>query len=123
MEGTHRWSWLVVAYAPTEANPDAELKEVSGRKLGHIVNQIPAKESLFVQIDANSRSGRRTAGCHDGRVLEAYGRDELNNNGKRLLSLASDNKLALTNTIFSARKGEISRTFNAITTENGWTTS
>ena len=62
-------------------------------------------------------------GCDDGRVLGTNGRDELNNNGKRLLSLASDNKLALTNTIFSARKGEISRTFNAITTENGWTTS
>ena len=44
-------------------------------------------------------------GCDDGRVFGAYGRDELNNNGKRLLSLASDNKLALTNTFFSARKG------------------
>ena len=50
---------------------------------------------------------------HDGRVLGACGRDELNNN-KRLLSLASDNKLALTNTFFSTRKGGISHTFNGV---------
>ena len=41
--------------------------------------------------------------CDDSGMLGAYKRDELNNNGKRLLSLASDNKLALTNTFFSAR--------------------
>ena len=57
-------------------------------------------------------------GCDDGRVLGAYGRDELNNNGKRLLSLASDNKLALTNTFFSARKGGTSHTFNGINSRN-----
>ena len=28
---------LVIAYAPTEANPDAELKEVFWKKLGHLV--------------------------------------------------------------------------------------
>ena len=43
-------------------------------------------------------------GCGDGRVLGAYGRGELNNNGKRLI-FAKDNKLALTNTLFSTRKG------------------
>ena len=59
---------------------------------------------LFVLIDANARTGKRIEGCDDGRVLGAYGRDELNNNGQRLLSLASDNKLALTNTFFRARK-------------------
>ena len=58
-------------------------------------------------------------GCDDGRVLGAYGRDELNNNGKRLLSLTSDNKLALTNTCFNARKGGLSRsTFNGINSRN-----
>ena len=54
-----------------------------------------------------------TVGC-----FVAYGRDELNNNGKRLLSLASDNKLALTNTFFSARKGGTSHTFNGINSRN-----
>ena len=76
------------------------------------VEHIPTKELLFVLIDANARTGKRMEGCDDGRALGAYGRDELTNNGKRLLSLASDNKLALTNTFFSARKGGISHTFN-----------
>ena len=39
---------LVVAYAPTEANPNAELKHVLWKKLGHLVKQIPTKELLFV---------------------------------------------------------------------------
>ena len=68
---------LVVAYAPTEAKPNAELKEVFGKKLGHLVKQIPTKELLFVLIDANARTGKRMEGCDDGSVLGAYGRDEL----------------------------------------------
>ena len=60
---------------------------------------------MFVLVDANARTGKRMDGCGDGRVLGAYGRDELNNNGKRLLTFAEDNKLALTNTFFSTRKG------------------
>ena len=54
----------------------------------------------------------------DSRMLGAYKRDELNNNGKRLLSLASDNKLALTNTFFSARRSGLSHTFNSIHSRN-----
>ena len=56
-------------------------------------------------------------GCGDGRVLGAYGRD-LNNTGKRLLTVAKDNKLALTNTFFSTRKGGVSHTFNGISSRN-----
>ena len=90
---------LVVAYAPTDANPNAELKEVFWKNLGHLVKhkQFPTKELLFVLINANTRTGKRMEGCDDGRVLGAYGRDELNNNGKRLMSLALDNKFGLTN--------------------------
>ena len=79
---------------------------------------IPTKECLFVLVDANARTGKRMSGCGDGRVLGAYGRDELNNNGKRLLTFAKDNKLALTNTVFSTRKGGISHTFNGISSRN-----
>ena len=66
---------LVVAYAPTEANPNGELKKVFWKKLGHLVKQIPTQELLFVLIDANARTGKRMTGCDDGRVLGAYGRD------------------------------------------------
>ena len=51
------------------------------------------------------RAGRRKqtdwkedGDCGDSRVLGAYGSDELNSNGKRLLAFASDNRLALKNT-------------------------
>ena len=50
----------------------------------------------------------------DAGVLGAYGRDELNDNGKCLLNFATDNKLAVTNTFFSARKGGISHTYNGV---------
>ena len=60
---------LVVAYAP-EANPNAELKDVFWKKLGHLVKQILTTEILFVLIDANSRTGKRMKGCNYGGVIE-----------------------------------------------------
>ena len=57
-------------------------------------------------------------GCGDGRVLGGYGRDELNSSGKGLLTFAKDNKLALTNTFFSTRKGGVSHTFNGVSSRN-----
>ena len=64
-------SALGLTYAPTEANPNAEVKEVFWKKFGHLVKQIPTKELLFVLIDANARTGKRMEGCDDGRVLGA----------------------------------------------------
>ena len=67
-------------------------------------------------MDANARTGEKIEGerTEDDGVLGAYGRDELNNNGKRLLNFATDNKLAITNTFFSTRKGGISHTYNGV---------
>ena len=104
---------LVVADAPTEANLNAELK-VFWKKSRQLVRQIPTKELLFVLINANARTGKRMEGCDNDRALGAYGRDGLNNNMKRLLPLASDSKIALTNTFSSARNGGLSHTFNGI---------
>ena len=56
-------------------------------------------------------------GCGDGRVLGAYGRDELNS-GKRLLTFATNKKLACTTAFFSTRKGGVSHTFNGISSRN-----
>ena len=67
-------------------------------------------------MDANARTGEKIEGErteHDG-VLGAYGRDELNNTGKRLLNFATDHKLAVTNTFFSTRKGGTSHTYNGV---------
>ena len=55
--------------------------------------------------------------CDDGRVLKAYGRDRLNDNGKRMPTFASENKRALTN-VFSTRTGGSSHAFNRISCRN-----
>ena len=44
-------------------------------------------------MDANARTGMRGIGWTDSKVLGAYGRNELNDNGERLLIHATDNKL------------------------------
>ena len=45
-------------------------------------------------------------------MLGAYGRDNLNDNGERLLSFSANHELALLNTFFSTAKNAISHTFN-----------
>ena len=57
---------LVVVYAPTEANLNTQMKKEFWKRLGHMVEQIPTKECLFVLVDANARTGKRMEGCGDG---------------------------------------------------------
>ena len=66
-------------------------------------------------MDANARTGRRGGGklgSEECKVLGAYGRDNLNDNGERLLSFSANHELALLNTFFSTAKNAISHTFN-----------
>ena len=79
-----------------------------------------ANERVFVLLDANARTGERSVRCSDdeSRILGAYGRDALNDNGERLLSFAINCKLALTDTFFSARKGGKSHTYNRTSPKN-----
>ena len=46
----------------------------------------------------------------DRKILGAYGRDTLNDNGELLLSFANGHDLALVNTFFSTPKGGVSHT-------------
>ena len=48
----------------------------------------------------------------DSKILGAYGRDTLNDNGELLLSFANNHDLALVNTFFSAPKSGVPHTFN-----------
>ena len=50
----------------------------------------------------------------DRKVLGAYGRDELNDNGERLLTHVTDNKLALLNTYYATPSRGISYTFQSL---------
>ena len=96
---------FVSAYAPTEVSKD-ETKQAFWDRLDSLVQRIPAKECVYVLMDANARTGRRIEGesLQDEGILGTYGRDKLNDNGKLLLSFATDNKLAIMNTFFSTRK-------------------
>ena len=107
---------FVSAYAPTEVSKD-ETKQTFWDRLDSLVQWIPAKECVYVLMDANARTGRRNEGesLQDEGILGTYGRDELNDNGKLLLSFATDNKLAIMNTFFSTRKGGVSHTYNGVT--------
>ena len=71
--------------------------------LNSTVKPVPAWEHVFVLADANSRTGKKREGGGetDSKLLVAYGRDVLNENGKLLLRFAEDNKLSLLNTFFS----------------------
>ena len=70
------------------------------------VASVPAREYVFVLTDANARTGKRgeRGGEAGSKVLGAYGRDKLNENGKVLLGFAENNKLAPLNTFFAPPK-------------------
>ena len=76
--------------------------------------EVPRHEQLFVLMDANARTGRREkggVGSKDDKILDAYGRDTLNDNGELLLSFANNHNLAIVNTFFSTPKGGVSHTY------------
>ena len=80
------------------------------------MEEVPRHEQLFVLMDANARTGRREKGgegSKDNKILGAYGRDTLNDNGELLLlSFDNNHDLAVVNTFFSTPKGGASHTFN-----------
>ena len=105
---------FVVAYAPTETATEGEKAKYMST-LNSTVASVPAREHVFVLTDANARTGKRGEGGGeiDSKVLGAYGRDVLNENGKLLLRFAEDNKLALLNTFFCTPKSGVSYTFQS----------
>ena len=98
-----------VAYAP------AETQNAFWTILDRAVKEVPRHERLFVLMDADARTGRREkggVGRKDNKILGAYGRDTLNDNGELLLSFANNHDLAIVNTFFSTPKGGVSHIFN-----------
>ena len=79
------------------------------------MGDLPKREQLFVLMDAYARTGRREkrgVESKDNKIVGAYGRDILNDNGQLLLSFANNHDLALVNKFLSTPKGSISHTFN-----------
>ena len=78
----------MVAHAPTEDATEGEKAKYMAA-LNNTVKPVRAREHVFVLTDANARTGKRGEGGGetDSKVLGAYGRDVLNENGKLLHSV------------------------------------
>ena len=112
--GRARAGTFVVGYAPTNTQSVGK-KNAFWTALERVVKEVPEHKQPFVLMDANARTGRRGGGklgSEECRVLGAYGRNYLNDNGERLLSFSANHELALLNTFFSTAKNAISHTFN-----------
>ena len=99
-------------YAPTLDKSTNE-KDYVWNSHDEVVKEVPSRDHLLVLIDANARAGMRGIEWTDSKVLCAYDRDELNDNRKRLLTHATDNKLALLNTFYATPARGISYTFQS----------
>ena len=112
--GRARAVTFVVEYAPTDTQSLRE-KNAFWTALERVVKEVPEHQQLFVSMDANARTGRRGGGklgSEGYKVLRAYGRDNFNDNGERLLSFYANHELVFLNTFFSTAQKAISHTVN-----------
>ena len=86
----------MVAYASTKEAPEGQNAKYMAA-LNCTVASVPAREYVFVLTDANARTEKRGEGGGEtqSKVLGAYGRDKLNENGKLLLRFAEDKTSSL----------------------------
>ena len=103
---------FIEGYAPT-LDKSASENDYFWSSLDEVVKGVPSRGHLLVPMDANARTGMRGIGWTDSKVLGPYGRDELNDNGERLLTHATDNKLALLNSYYATPALGISYTFRS----------
>ena len=97
--GRARAATFVVGYAPTDTQYVGK-KNAVWTALEGVVKEVPEHEHLFVLMNTNGRTGRRGGGkpgSEECKVVVAYGRDTLNNDGERLVSFPADHGLALLN--------------------------
>ena len=99
-----------VGYAPT-LDKSTSKTDYHCSSPDEVVKGGPSRDHLFVFMDSNTCTRMRMIEWTDSKVLGAYRREELNDNGERLLAHAANNKLALLNTYFDTRSRGISYTF------------
>lgn len=88
---------LISAYAPTMQSSD-EVKEEFYEELRHLLKKVPATDSIFLLGDFNARVGNDYKSWPS--VLGKHLVGTVNSNGLLLLSLCSEFKLCVTNSIF-----------------------
>ena len=88
---------FVSAYAPTMTNTD-EVKERFYEDLQQILAKVPLKDDIVLLGDFNARVGNDTQAWP--KVLGRHLPGKNNSNGLLLLSLCSEHKLVITNSVF-----------------------
>ena len=73
---------FIVGYAPTLDKSTSE-KYHFWSSLDEVVKGVPSRDHLLVMMDASARTGLRGIDWTASKVMGAYGRDELNENGER----------------------------------------
>ena len=104
----------MLAYAPIEKAPGGQNTKCMAA-LNCTVASVAAREYLFVLTAASARK-RERGYCEreaDSKVLDAYGRNMLNENGKLLLGFVDDNKFALLHIFVYTPKSGVSCTFQS----------
>ena len=101
---------FIVGYAPT-LDKNTSKNYFFWSSLDEMVTGVPSRDHLLVLMDANARKGMRGIGWTGSKV---YGRDELIDNGERLFTHATENKLALLNTYYATPARGISYTFQSL---------
>jgi hypothetical protein len=91
-------------YAPTEGE-DEDVKDLHWHALHKMVSELPKGESLMIGTDANARTDHHVEEGME-KVLGRHGRDELNDNGRRLLEFAFANDMAIASTFFRKPRRE-----------------
>ena len=88
---------LISVNAPTMTHPDEE-REAFYSCLREAIHSVPSKDKLLLLGDFNARVGRNKHAWPG--VLGSHGHGKENSNGLLLLSLCSEENLAITNTVF-----------------------
>ena len=104
---------FIVGYAPT-LDKSTIKNDYFWSSLDEVIKGVPSRDHLLALMDANSRTGMRGIRLTDSKVLGAYGRDELNDNGERPLIHATDHKLALLNSYYATPARGISYRFQSL---------
>ena len=96
----NRYVTLISVYAPTMTNPD-ENKELFYQQLDEVIRKVPKQDKMILLGDFNARVGTSSELWRG--VIGQHGIGQENSNGKLLLTLCSQHKLSITNTLFQLK--------------------
>ena len=91
---------LISIYAPTMTNPE-ENKELFYQQLDEVIRKVPKQDKMIILGDFNARVGSSSDSWKG--IIGKHGIGQENSNGKLLLTLCSQHKLIITNTLFQLK--------------------